>query len=326
MAPRARPAAGGRHARAKRALNALAARAALLAGLAAAPLLAHGGAVSRPYCDTHARLTAAQQGRLLAFAALARRELEAAPGRVAIVARSGLDLSRFRIRYTHAGVSLAASANGPWSVRQLYYACDEREPRLFDQGLAGFVQGTEDPTRGFLSIVLLPARAGAALEKVALDAGQALALLGRAYSANAHPFSTRYQNCNQWLAELLALAWGARAPTREDAQAWLAARGYAPAPVQDVAPWMLAAAAFVPWLHTDDHPPEDLQATRVRTSLPAAIEDFVRAQWPGAERIELCHDGARAVLRRGWAPVAEDCRPAEGDRVIELDGAPAGAG
>ena len=35
----------------------------------------------------------------------------------------------------------------------------------------------------------------------------ALALLGREYSANAYPFSPRYQNCNQWVAELLATAW-----------------------------------------------------------------------------------------------------------------------
>ena len=70
--------------------------------------------------------------------------LEASGQAVALVARSGLDLDRFAVRYSHAGVSLRDSPNTPWSVRQLYFACEERAPRLYDQGLAGFVQGTRD--------------------------------------------------------------------------------------------------------------------------------------------------------------------------------------
>ena len=239
---------------------------------------------------------------------------------MALVARSGLNLARFRIRYTHAGLALAASPNGPWSVRQLYYDCNEGQPRLFDQGLAGFTYGTDDPARGYLSLVLLPPDAAQALERSALDETRALALVAGAYSANAFAFATRYQNCNQWLAELLAVAWGGVAAERDGAQQWLAARGYAPQPVEVGSHALMFAAAFVPWLRTDDHPDADLQALRFRTSLPASIETFVRTQWPQAERIELCHDSVRAVVRRGWTPIADGCVPAAGDRVIDLRG------
>jgi hypothetical protein len=58
----------------------------------------------------------------------------------------------------------------------------------------------------------------------------------------------------------------------------------------------------------------------VRTSLPGAIEAFVRERLPGARRIEMCHDGARAVIRYGWEPIAEGCRPEARDRVVDLDG------
>lgn len=163
-------------------------------------------------------LSATQQDRLLSFAAIAKQELDASGQTLAIVARSGLNLARFGIRYSHAGVSLKASANGPWSVRQLYYACDEGQPRLYDQGLPGFLFGTDDPSLGYLSIVLLPAPQAHLLERAALDTPRALSLLGAGYSANAHAFSTRYQNCNQWLAELLAGAWGAGDGGREAAQ------------------------------------------------------------------------------------------------------------
>jgi hypothetical protein len=84
---------------------------------------------------------------------------------------------------------------------------------------------------------------------------------------------------------------------------------------------LMFAAAFVPWLRQDDHPLADLQGLRFRTSLPASIEAFVRAQWPQAERVELCHDSARVVVRRGWTPIDDGCVPAAGDRVIALDSA-----
>jgi hypothetical protein len=318
LAARARRAAGGRGL-ARALIRAFLAPLLLLA--LGAATTAHAGAASGRFCDLQSALTVAQQDRLLSFAAIAKQELQASAQTVAIVARSGLNLARFGIRYSHAGISLQGNPNGAWSVRQLYYACDEGQPRLYDQGLPGFLFGTDDPSLGYLSIVLLPASHAAALERAALDTPRALALLGGGYSANAHAFSTRYQNCNQWLAELLAAAWGDGDGGRDGAQRWLTAQGYAPQPVEVNSRLLMFAAGFVPWLTTDDHPGEDIEAMRFRTSLPASIEAFVREQAPGAERIELCHDAKQVVIRRGWAPIADGCVPAAGDRVVALDAA-----
>ena len=274
------------------------------------------------FCDRASPLTAQQQDRLLRFAAIVRRELEDSGHAVALVARSGLNLQRFGVRYSHAGVSLKASDSSPWSVRQLYFACDEGRPRLYDQGMAGFVIGTDDPSLGYVSIVLLPAPEAAALGRTALDKARALRLLAATYSANAYAFGLRYQNCNQWVAELLASAWGGLADgddLRASAQAWLADRGYAPAPVEVGSHALMFAAEFIPWLHSDDHPEADRFALRFRTSLPASIEAFVREQVPGAERIELCHNERHVIIRRGWQSLADGCRPDAGDRVIEWD-------
>ena len=284
---------------------------------------AHAASAQLRFCDRAAPMSAQQQDRLLRLAALVKQELDESGETVALVARSGTDLGRFGLRYSHAGVSLKASANAPWSVRQLYYACHEQRPRLYDQGLSGFLFGTDDPTVGYVSIVLLSGTEAAALEGAALDTGSALRLLSAAYSANAYPFSLRYQNCNQWVAELLAAAWGSLDDTpdlRRNAQRWLAQRGYEP-PAIPVGAWLMLAAPFVPLIHLEDHPQEDLDAMRVRTSVPAAIEAFVRERLPAARRIEMCHDGRKAVIRYGWEPVAEGCRPQAGDRVVDLDAA-----
>jgi hypothetical protein len=279
---------------------------------------------SAGFCDPAPHpLSARQHDRLFRFAAVVRSELEATDGASALVARSGLDLERFGQRYSHAGISLRSSENGPWSVRQLYFACDERVPRLYDQGVAGFVAGTEDAALGYVSIVLLPPDPAQALAQRALDNASSLALLGAAYSANAYAFSERYQNCNQWVAELLALAWGgldaAEPDARGAAQRWLQDAGYAPTLFDASSLLLTIARPFVPWVHVDDHPSVDRTARRYRVSMPASIEAFVRAQLAEVKRVEICHADDRIVVHRGWDPVAEGCVAGDGDRVIVLD-------
>lgn len=273
-------------------------------------------------CDARPGLNAAQQDRLLQVAAVARRELEASGARVALIARSGLDLARFHIRYSHAGIALAANPNAPWSVRQLYFDCEAGQPELYDQGIAGFLLGTDSPQRGYLSLLLLPPEAGAALEAAALDNTRARRLLAAEYSANAYPFSLRYQNCNQWVAELLASAWGGLADgpdLRARAQDWLRAAPYEPRRVEIGSRWLMFGLGFVPWIRVDDHPEEDRLAMALRISLPESLEAFVRARAPGTRHIEICHDGARLVVRRDGAPIADGCVAQDGDTLHAID-------
>jgi hypothetical protein len=289
--------------------------------LAAALLLAAGGvaqAGSPPRgCDRPIEVTATQQDRLLRFAAVVREALAASGAEMALIARSGTDLSRFGLRYSHAGVALADGLGMPWAVRQLYYACAEGQPRLFDQGLAGFVSGSDDASVGYVRLLLPPPEAATQWADAARDKPLALGLLNARYSANAYAFSTRYQNCNQWVAELIAAAT-AGTTAREDAQAWLQREGYAPQPVH-ASPWLMLAGRFVPWLHFDDHPPEQLAAGAVQTSLPDSLEAFALQRWPTARRIELCHGPHGVVQREGGAPLAAGCVPQQGDTVTVLN-------
>src|SRR5204863_10110015 len=144
------------------------------------------------------------------------------------------------------------------------------------------------------------------LETAALDNARALRLLAGTYSANAYPFSLRYQNCNQWVMELLATAWSTLADAadlRARAQQWLTESGYAPPPVDIASHLVMFGAQFVPLIHLDDHPQEDRFALRLLTSLPASMEAFVHQRVPGARRIELCRDGERVVLQHGWESI-----------------------
>lgn len=294
---------------------------ALCLALAALP---PASASSLAFCDPGSALSAEDKDRLLRFAAVVKAELERSDAPLALVARSGLDLRRIDQRYSHAGVALRASPETRWAVRQFYYACDEKLPRLFDQGLAAFLMGTDDARSGHVSLVFLPAAAAASLERAALDNARALRLLGAEYSANAYAFGLRCQNCNQWLAELLAAAWSESQDGFDDAQTargaaqqWLRAEGYEPTRLA-VGWWLMRAAAFVPWLHSDDHPADDLQHNVFRISMPVALEGFVHSRLPDATRVELCHAEGRVVVHRGWTPLADGCQPGDGDEVLAL--------
>jgi hypothetical protein len=296
------------------------AAAALLVSLCTPWLSAQASALR--LCANPEALSPAEKDKLFRFGAVVKAELEQSGERLALIARSGLNLSRFATRYSHAGLTLKASANTPWSVRQLYYACDEERPRIYDEGMSGFVLGTDEPAVGYVSLVFLPPVAANALEATALDNRQALQVLNARYSANAYPYSLQYQNCNQWVLEVLALAWAPLPATdgaRRDAQQWLKARGYAPS-VMDVGSRLLMALGNVmPWLHSDDHPDDDLAQAIYRVSMPASIEAFVRQEVPAARRVEICHNQRQVVIHRGWDAMAEGCEPGPGDTVIALD-------
>jgi hypothetical protein len=290
---------------------------------------AHAGTLR--YCDSPAKMSAAQQDKLLRVAGILKDELEKSGTRAALIARSGLNLRWFGMRYSHAGLSLAGSTDAPWSVRQLYFSCEDQAPRLFDQGLPAFLLGTENPDLGYISLVTMPADATVTLEAAALDNRTALSLLGATYSANAYAYTLKYQNCNQWLAELLGLAWGgapsdatnpaadpATAP-RAVAQGWLKAQGYSGSLFSVGIRPLLWLTSLSPWLNRDDHPEEDLAQAHFVVSMPESIETFVRGRVPSAERLELCHTDRHVLLRRGWVPLADGCVPEDGDTVIPLD-------
>jgi hypothetical protein len=299
-------------------------RALLQAALCGLPWAAcQAGALQ--YCDHPAPLNAAQKDQLFRFGAIIKTELDNSGAPLALVARSGLDLSRFGLRYSHAGVSLKASPNTRWSVRQLYYACDERRPRIFDQGLSGFLLGTDNPAIGYVSVVFMPATAADELERAALDNSRALQLLNATYSANAYAWGLQYQNCNQWVIELLASAWDDGADTggdvdaRERAQRWLWRERYAPTVFEVSAHPMLWIANVIPWLNNDDHPAAELAANRYDVSMPLSIETFVHRTVPEAARIELCRVGRHVVVHEGWDPIPDGCVARPGDRELDLE-------
>jgi hypothetical protein len=252
-----------------------------------------------PFCGLPAAFTPVltgpalgQQDRLLRLASAADRLLasQSSGHQLAVVARDGTALDTVGQRYSHAGLALRDHPAGPFTVRQLYHDCQRGAPALYDQGMAGFLLGARNPwlERGqrlqgsiHLAILWLPPDAQAPLAQAALDKRLASSMLHPVYSANAYPFSTRYQNCNQWLIELMALAWGSPAVSPGDrtaAQRWLRQQGFE-GTVLDAPWWLQLGAPFMialsPWMHSSDRPGSP--------AFPSGLPEDVRPPFtPGA--------------------------------------------
>ncbi|KAF7598848.1 MAG: hypothetical protein CGU28_09645 [Candidatus Dactylopiibacterium carminicum] len=283
-------------------------------------------ASSNQYCARHEQVDVAAVDHMLQLGAVLEQQLDRAGARVALISRAGLDLSRFGLRYSHAGLALRSPEG--WAVRQLYFDCDSGQPRIFDQGLPGFALGNEQDDPAFISVVLLSGERADSLAARTTDNTGALNLLGGDYSANAYAFSTQYQNCNQWVAELMAQAWGKLplTPTPEQtrglAQAWLQQAGYQPTLISSDNPFVIIASWFMPFLHRSDHPPGNREQNRFMVSMPASLEAFVRDQDPEAARLELCYRDSRIVIRKGWHALDASCTPGPQDEVQALRHSP----
>lgn len=282
---------------------------------------AHAGLPSVPSlppwasCPTPPDSTAQEVDTHLQLAALIEQEWQARAAPVGLISRSGLNLEAIGHRYSHAGFLRAPGLElqtAPPQVRQLYFDCETAQPRVFDEGLAGFVRGVANDTLARFSVVWWPAAASQALVPAVSNDLRALTLVSPTYQAQAHVWSLDTQNCNQWLAEMLAAAFG-EARDRAAAQRWLREQGYTGSTIQ--LPWVgwLWAAALMPHMGLQDHPEDDLLARRFQVSMPASVERFVRQRWPQAERVEWCLRGREVVVRRGWVPLDEHCSPAAGD-------------
>ncbi len=233
---------------------------------------------------------------------------------MALVARDGLDLSLIKHRYSHAGLSLRDNPEGPWAVRQLYFSCEEGRPRIFDQGLAGFVLGARRIDRAFVSVVIPPPDAAQALAAAGTSNARALAFLHTEYRANAYTFGLRFQNCNQWVAELMAAAWG-DANDRPQAQQWLQEQGFSGNTVNAYWRPLLWFTHFSRWLTLEEHPASELDEARLRVTLPDGIAAWVQQRYPSSQHLEFCHEGDRMVLRRNGPPFGSHCEARESDEV-----------
>jgi len=257
------------------------AAAALVLALAAAGLPAHAGQACR-----QEELGARDVARSMELARRTVAALDASSARVALVARAGQDLSRYGLRYSHAGIAVRDHPAGRWTVVHELNDCGNAASSLYDEGMGNFFM--TDLYRHEALLVVPGPQAQARLAQ--LIAGRTPRRLhDPAYNMLSYVYSTRYQNSNQWVLEVLAAADAppGQVETRGEAQAWLQRLRYQPGTVEIPASVRLGARMFRANVAFDDHPFERRMAGHIDTVTVESLVRFVRGRDGQAEVVTV---------------------------------------
>jgi hypothetical protein len=248
--------------------------------LAAAP--AHAGRA----CEEHPVTQTALADALATGQAL-QAALDATGSDVAMVARQGQDLSKYGLKYSHAGLAFRAAPGQPWRVYELLNECGTADSALWVDGLANFF--LEDPFTLDALVVVPPPKMAAKLGEVLRDPAALHAFHGSRYNMVAYPFSTKYQNSNQWVLEVLASAGASdvRIRTREQAQSWLKMVGYTPTEMRIGPMTRLGGRVFKAHVAFDDHPGALRFADRINAVTVDSMLAFLRGRDEGWRVQEL---------------------------------------
>lgn len=253
----------------------------LSALLLAAAATAHAGqqCAQRP-------LAVAEAERALDLAQRSQQALDDSGAQVAIIARAGQDLSPYGLRYSHAGLAWREHPGGRSVVVHLLNDCGTAHSALYNDGLGNFFLTDLDRHQARLILPSPPVQHRLAQ---LLASRMPLRLHEPRYSMLSYAWSTRYQNSNQWVLEMLAAAGAApgRVASRAEAQQWLSDEGYRPAAVRVGAAARLGARLFRANVAFDDHPAVPRLRGDFATVTVDGIEQFVRGHDRQARIIEL---------------------------------------
>jgi hypothetical protein len=239
----------------------------LLVSLTSSPALAGRSCSEKPPTPE-----AIQKGLQLAIKT--RSMLEKSDVRVALLGRVGSDLSAYGLRYSHAGFVWRDHPKGRWLVVHELNRCATATSAVFDEGLGNFF--LDDPF-AYEALLVIPSQH--TQEKLVRVLSSPLPghFHHHAYSLLASPWSTRYQNSNQWMLELLAAALTPEGTisTRTQAQRWLQQQRYIPSEVHISPVERLGAKLFSANVEFDDHPLANRIAGRYQVVTVESVTHFL---------------------------------------------------
>lgn len=182
----------------------------------------------------------------------AERVLQGARARFALIARVGQDLSEYGLHYSHVAFVARREATEPWTVVHLLNECGTDRSSLYDEGLAAFFFGALRNE----GAVFIPSPALQARLEQTLRGPTPWHFHNPAYNLVAYPFSTKYQNSNQWLLEVVvsALHPHQASGSRRMAQKQLQRDGFLPTTLELGMLKRLGGRLFRPNVEFDDHP------------------------------------------------------------------------
>ena len=235
--------------------------------------------------------------RALGLAERTQASLDASGAQVVIIARAGQDLRKYGLQWSHlafayredapvqarpvspalgqiSDLPVQAPRHGTWRIVHKLNQCGTAEAAVFRQGLAEFFLDT--PFRYEAAYVIPDPEVQAALLRALTDDQRLVQWHTPAYSVVAYPWSTKYQQSNQWALETLAGSLDSAASTRERAQAWLQLHDYQPTVLHIDAFTRLGGRMTRANVAFDDHPNSKRFSDHIETVTVESMFDWMQ--------------------------------------------------
>jgi hypothetical protein len=217
------------------------------------------------------------EARNLQLASKVRERLEASGATVAFVGRAGIDLREFGLTYSHVGLAWRDHPRGRWFTFHLLNPCGETRSELLDQSVEDFYN-VELFTYDAIIVVPTPQIQAKVLKTFFSPMAPSLHHID--YNMISNPWSTKYQNSNQWVLEVTAasLAPENSITNRAQAQLWLKQNGFVPSRTPIGAFRRLGARLFSAHVQFDDHEPDEERSGIYNTVTVESIVAFLTMQ------------------------------------------------
>lgn len=202
--------------------------------------------------------------------------------KVVVLARAGQDLSKYGLKYSHLGWAYRR-ADGKWLVAHKLNTCGTATAQLYRHGLGEFFL---DDLFRYEAAWIVPSKAVQdKMLPALLDPARLTSLHTSAYNMVSYPWSTRYQQSNQWAIETMAAALDPRIGSRTQAQAWLKQSGYHPSTLEIGAMTRLGGRIAQANVAFDDHPNSRRFANQIDTVTVDSVFAWLRrSDWGGEPR------------------------------------------
>ncbi|MFZ4875455.1 DUF2145 domain-containing protein [Janthinobacterium sp. Mn2066] len=210
--------------------------------------------------------------------------LDASGAQVALLSRIGQDLSKYNLRYSHMALAWRDHPKGRWLVVHELNQCGTAESSLFNEGLGNFFMSD---VFMYEALITIPNQATQQQLARILASNTPKRLHEAHYNMLAYPFSTKYQNSNQWILETLAAASNepGKIETRAEAQSWLRSANYLPQTLDIPATTRLGGRMFRANIAFDDHPFDRRMGGKIDVVTVDSITRFVRQREADVQEI-----------------------------------------
>jgi hypothetical protein len=222
--------------------------------------------------------------RGLQLAEKTRIALDKSGATVVVLARAGQDLGKYNLRFSHLGLAYK-TPEGKWLVLHKLNACGSDEASLYRQGLGEFF--LDDLFRYQSAWIVPTPEVQSRLYTTLSDPRASVALHAKRYNMLAYPWSTTYQQSNQWAIETLASAMDASVATRTQAQAWLQLKRYEPTTIRLGAMTRLGGRISSANIAFDDHPNEKRYSDRIETTTVDSVMSWLTRAGLGGSLQEI---------------------------------------